>query len=159
MSDFDATITIRRASLDDLPAIIGMLADDPIGATREIVSTPPDDAYLRAFADIDGDPFNELVVAEDAGAVVGCLQLTLIPGMARTGMPRAQIEAVRVALSHRDRGLGRHLFRWAIERARERGAGLVQLTTDKARPDAHRFYRSLGFAASHEGMKLMLRED
>ncbi len=156
MSDLRESITVRQATADDLAAIIDMLADDPIGATREIVSDPPNDSYLRAFADIDGDPFNELVVADDAGVVVGCLQLTFIPGLARTGMLRAQIEAVRIAASHRSRGLGRYLFLWAIDRARTRGAGLVQLTTDKARPDAHRFYETLGFEASHEGMKLKL---
>jgi GNAT superfamily N-acetyltransferase len=115
---------------------------------------PP--AYAEAFAAIAADPNNRLIVADDEGAVVGCLQLTFIPGLTYTGGWRAQIEGVRIARSHRGRGLGRAMFEWAIGEARGRGCRLVQLTTNKARPDALRFYENLGFVASHEGLKLDL---
>ena len=147
-------VLVRRAHRDDVAEIVGLIADDQLGATRE----HPGDltAYLRAFERIDADPAQVLVVADDAGAVVGTLQLTLIPGLARRGALRGQIEAVRVAGSHRGRGLGQALITWAVEEARSRGCALVQLTTDKSRSDAHRFYERLGFVASHEGMKLSL---
>lgn len=153
-------VRFRRATANDLAAIVGMLADDPIGRTRERLHDDGtiDDAYVDALAAMDADPNQELVVVDAAadGVVVGCLQLTFIPGLSRTAMWRAQIESVRIARSHRGAGLGRRMFEWAIARARERGAGLVQLTTDKARPDAFKFYEDLGFVASHEGMKLTL---
>ena len=133
-----------------------MLADDPLGATREDFADPLPDSYTAAFAAIAADPRNELMVAVRGDSVVGCLQLTFIPGLSRRGAERAQIESVRVARRERGRGLGRQLFEWAIVRARTRGCALVQLTTDKTRPDAHRFYETLGFAASHDGMKLAL---
>lgn len=146
----------RAARRDDVPAIVALLAADSIGATRESTDGPTPDTYFDAFDAIEADPNNELFVVDRGGAVVGCLQLTYIPGLSRGGMTRALIEAVRVAESERGHGLGRRLFEWAIERARARGCGLVQLTTDKKRVDAHRFYESLGFVASHEGMKLSL---
>ena len=118
---------------------------------------PADESkYLEAFAALARDPNQLLAVAEIASVVVGCLQLTFIPGLSRLGMWRGQIESVRVAADHRGSGLGRQLFEWAIAECRARGCGLVQLTTDKTRPDAKRFYESLGFRASHEGMKLSL---
>ena len=149
-------ILFRAAVRQDLPAIVHLLADDPLGAKRERYADPLPDCYRDAFEAIEQDPRNELIVAEREGAVVGCLQLTFIPGLARQGGERAQIESVRVARALRGQGLGRALFEWAIGRARERGCHLVQLTTDKSRPEAHQFYKSLGFVASHEGMKLIL---
>lgn len=144
---------MRRATAADLDAIVALLADDMLGAARE---RPGDPAYAGAFAAIEADPNQLLAVAEEDGRVVGCLQLSFIPGLSRLGMWRGQIESVRIAASHRGAGLGRRMFEWAIEECRARGCGLVQLTTDKARPDARRFYESLGFSASHEGMKLAL---
>ncbi len=150
-------VTFRRAVRDDLPAIVRLLADDPLGAKREQYATPLADAYYAAFDAIDRDPNHELVVAEsDAPAVVGVLQLTFIPGITYRGGWRAQIEGVRVAAELRSSGIGERLFEWAIARARERGCHMVQLTSDKARPNAIRFYGRLGFVASHEGMKLRL---
>ncbi|MBA8876851.1 ribosomal protein S18 acetylase RimI-like enzyme [Phyllobacterium myrsinacearum] len=147
---------IRKATQADLPAIIAMLADDPLGSQREVVSDPVDARYLSAFAAIDSDPNQLLVVAAEGEQVVGCAQITFIPGLSRTGMWRGQIESVRIAETHRRGGLGRRMFEWAIDACRERRCGLVQLTTDKTRPDAARFYEALGFVASHEGMKLAL---
>lgn len=146
----------RPATEDDVAAIVALLADDGLGRGRENPSLPLDRRYLDAFAALDADPNQLLVVAERDGAVTGCLQLTFIPGLSRLGMWRGQIEAVRVAASERGTGLGGAMVEWAIERCRERGCGLVQLTTDKTRADAHRFYERLGFVASHEGMKLSL---
>jgi ribosomal protein L11 methylase PrmA/ribosomal protein S18 acetylase RimI-like enzyme len=147
-------LTFRLARPRDLPAIVALLADDVLGAGRE--QPDVDAAYERAFAAIDADERNELIVADVGGEVVGCLQLTYIPGLSRHGTERAQIEAVRVRADRRGSGTGRQLVAWAIERARGHGCGLVQLTTDKVRVDAHRFYAGLGFVASHEGLKLTL---
>ncbi|MFD9129833.1 GNAT family N-acetyltransferase [Kitasatospora sp. NPDC059571] len=150
MPDFE----IRRATAADLPAIVAMLADDPLGAARE----SPEDLtpYRDAFARIDGDPHQHLVVAEQRGRVVGTLQLTVIPGLSRRGTTRTIIEAVRVHADARGSGLGSALITWAVERSRTLGAGLVQLTTDATRTDAHRFYERLGFTPSHVGFKLPL---
>jgi len=150
------TVRIRTATLDDLPDIVRMLADDPLGATREQYRLPLPDTYVAAFNAIDGDPNNELVVLELLGAVKGVLQLTFIPHITHQGGWRALVEGVRVDSGSRSLGLGRRMFDWAIERSRERGCHLLQLTTDKARPEALRFYEDLGFVASHEGMKLRL---
>jgi GNAT superfamily N-acetyltransferase len=150
------SVSFRRAHPDDLPHIVRMLADDPLGAKRERFETPLPEGYLRAFEAIARDPNNELVVACLGGAVVGVLQLTFIPYLTYQGGWRALIEAVRIDSSYRSQGLGKTMFEWAIGRARERGCHVVQLTTDKARADAKRFYESLGFVASHEGMKLHL---
>lgn len=144
----------REAVRADLPAIITLLADDVLGKARDF--TEVDDAYERAFADIAADPRNLLVVADDDGAVVGCMQLTYIPGLGRHGAERCLIEAVRVRSDLRGRGVGADMMHWAVDQARQRGCALVQLTTDKTRHDAHRFYERLGFVASHEGMKLSL---
>lgn len=149
-------LTIRRATADDLEAVVNLLADDRLGSGREIPAPPLDPRYLAAFAAIERDPNQFLAVAEQDGEIVGCLQLSFIPGLSCLGLWRGQIESVRIAASRRGGGLGRKLFEWAIAECRQRGCGLVQLTTDKARPDAHRFYQSLGFVASHEGMKLVL---
>ncbi|MEU2614594.1 GNAT family N-acetyltransferase [Micromonospora sp. NPDC007271] len=147
-------VIFREAVHADLPAIIALLADDVLGKARDF--TEVDDAYEKAFADIDADPRNHLIVADAGGELVGCMQITYIPGLGRHGAERSLIEAVRVRSDLRGRGLGREMMTWAIDRARERGCALVQLTTDKTRADAHRFYRNLGFVASHEGMKLAL---
>ncbi|WFE39142.1 GNAT family N-acetyltransferase [Micromonospora sp. WMMD998] len=147
-------VIFREAVRADLPAVLALLADDVLGRTRDLPEV--DAAYERAFADLDADPRNHLIVADDGGELVGCLQITYIPGLGRHGAERSLIEAVRVRSDRRGRGLGRAMMRWAIDRARERGCALVQLTTDKRRADAHRFYVGLGFAASHEGMKLAL---
>lgn len=150
----EATYRLRRAARSDVPAIVELLAADQLGATRDGGDLAP---YLRAFEAIDADPAHLLMVAtSEAGPVVGTMQLTFIPGMARRGSLRAQIEAVRVADAHRGQGLGEALFTWAIGEARRRGCSLVQLTSDRRRPDAHRFYERLGFVNSHEGLKLRL---
>ncbi|ANY10423.1 GNAT family N-acetyltransferase [Pseudonocardia sp. HH130630-07] len=131
-----------------------MLADDPLGAGREDPADPA--PYRAAFERIDADPSELLLVADSAGTVVGTLQLSLLPGLARRGALRAQIEAVRVAADRRGAGLGETMVRYAADEARRRGAVLVQLTSDRSRTGAHRFYERLGFVASHEGYKLPL---
>jgi GNAT superfamily N-acetyltransferase len=141
----------------DLPDIVRMLADDVHGAQREELGSPLPDSYYAAFEAIDRDPNNELIVGELDGCVVAALQLTCLPNISRRGSWRALIEGVRVDSSLRSSGLGRKLVAWAIERAREKGCRMVQLTSDKRRRDAIRFYESLGFVASHEGMKLELQ--
>lgn len=152
-----ASVTLRRARVTDLTDIAGLLADDPLGAGRDGVRTAADlAAYERAFALIDGDPAHLLVVAEAAGELAGTMQLLFLPGLSRRGALRAQVEAVRVAAPGRGHGLGSAMIRWGISEARRRGCALVQLTSDKSRADAHRFYERLGFTASHEGMKLIL---
>lgn len=153
----DPPLRFRRARLDDVPAIVRMLADDPLGAKRERHQTPLPDSYVQAFRAIDADANNELVVACQDTEVVGVLQLTFIPYLTYQGGWRALIEGVRVDSRARSRGLGRALLEWAIARARERGCVMVQLTTDKTRSDAKRFYEGLGFVASHDGMKLHFR--
>ena len=148
-------VRIQEATAGDVPGIVALLADDPLGATRE---TPGDlGPYQAAFAVVDADPRQLLVVAERDGRVVGTLQLTLLPGLARVGALRAQVEAVRVARDERGSGLGRVLLQWAVDEARRRGCALVQLTSDGSRVDAHRFYERLGFVPSHVGFKLALR--
>lgn len=148
--------TFRAAQADDLDAIIALLADDELGQSRETVATPTDPAYLAAFRAIADDPNQLLAVVEDSEGLAGCLQISFIPGLSRRGMWRGQIEGVRIARRVRGEGLGRTLLDWAIDRCRERNCQLVQLTSDKSRSDALRFYESLGFAASHEGFKLAL---
>jgi GNAT superfamily N-acetyltransferase len=154
----EPSVTFRRALLDDLPSIVRMLADDPLGAKREMYSNPLPASYHAAFDAIDRDPNNELVVAEADGRIVGVLQMTFIPCITYRGGWRALIEGVRISAETRSGGIGGQLFEWAIERARQRNCHVVQLTSDKTRPHAIRFYESLGFVASHEGMKLHLRD-
>ncbi|MHA7866668.1 MAG: GNAT family N-acetyltransferase [Salipiger thiooxidans] len=146
-------VTIRRATKADVAAIVAMLADDPLGATREQPGPPLPEAYLDAFRRIDADPNQLLAVAERDGAVIGTLQITFLAGLSRLGATRGQIEAVRVAAQARGMGLGGTLIDWAVEQCRERGCVLVQLTSDASRKDAHRFYERLGFTASHVGFK------
>ncbi|WP_221348906.1 GNAT family N-acetyltransferase [Streptomyces beigongshangae] len=147
-------LEVRPAAADDLPAIVAMLADDPLGAQRE----SPDDLtpYLTALERLNNDPHQHVVVAVREGRVVGTLQLTIVPGLARKGATRAIIEAVRVHADERGSGLGTHFLEWALDRARSEGCQLVQLTSDATRTDAHRFYERLGFEASHVGFKLRL---
>ncbi len=147
-------IVLRAAAPDDLPAIVALLADDPLGRNRDDASDLL--PYEPAYDAIAADPAHLLLVAVDGDRVVGTLQLSFIPGLARRGALRAQLEAVRVHQDFRSRGLGAAMIEWSIEAARQRGCALVQLTTDKSRTDAHRFYERLGFVASHEGLKLPL---
>ena len=140
----------------DLPAIVAMLADDVLGQSREDVGPPLNPAYAEAFAAIERDPNQFPAVLEDEGEIVGYLQLTFIPGLSLKGMLRGQIESVRIASSRRGHGFGHVMLDWAIGECRRRGCGLVQLAMNKSRDDTLRFYKSLGFVASHEGFKLTL---
>lgn len=152
-----AGVVLRTAREADVPAVVGLLAADQLGETRDGVRDEADLAsYAAAFRRIDADPAHLLLVAERDGQIVGTFQLSFLPGLARRGALRAQIEAVRVAADQRGGGLGAAMMRWAIDEARRRGCALVQLTSDKTRTGAHRFYADLGFVASHEGMKLFL---
>ncbi|MFE2064183.1 GNAT family N-acetyltransferase [Streptomyces sp. NPDC059467] len=145
-------LEIRAAVAADIPAIVGMLADDPLGARRE----SPDDLapYLDALERLSSDPNQHLVVAVREGRVVGTLQLTVVPGLSRRGATRSIIEGVRIHADERGSGLGTRFIEWAIDESRRQGCQLVQLTSDKSRTDAHRFYERLGFTASHTGFKL-----
>lgn len=156
MPDQPTSARMRRATREDVSRIVEMLADDALGATREQFSDPLPQAYWDAFAAIEADQNQYLAVAELNGAVVGVLQLTFVPGLTRLGMWRAIVEGVRVDSGQRGARIGEMMLRWSIEEARRRGCGLIQLTTDKQRTDAHRFYERLGFVATHEGMKLSL---
>jgi GNAT superfamily N-acetyltransferase len=154
------TVTFQEATVDDLPQVVRLLAQDPLGAQRERPEQPLPQAYRNAFDRMRGQPGNRILLAvEPSGAVVGCLQLTVLHGLSRQGLTRAQIEGVRVARDRRGLGIGEGLMRHAIALARREGCGLVQLTTDRRRADAHRFYERLGFVASHLGMKLDLAAD
>ncbi len=149
-------VTFGRARADDVGAIVELLADDVLGAGREQRDGPLDPAYVRAFAAIDEDPRQLLVVARRGEVVCGTVQVSFIPSLTHRGTERAQLEGVRVAASVRGEGVGRAMVTWVVDQARRRGCGLVQLTTDRRRPEARRFYESLGFVATHEGMKLPL---
>lgn len=155
-SELLQTMMIRRATEDDLTAVVRLLADDPLGAGREQFTEPLPDAYRKAFTAMEAQGGNELLVAVVAQDVVGCLQLTVIPGISRLGATRAQIEGVRVATAHRGARIGEALIQHAITRATQAGCSLVQLTTDATRADAKRFYERLGFEATHVGLKLQL---
>ena len=148
---------IRKAYIEDLPDIVRMLADDELGSHREKYEDPLPNDYYQAFKSIESQIGNQILVATENQVVIGCLQLTIIPGLARQGMKRAQIEGVRVDGKQRGKGTGEALLKEAIAIAKSEECGLVQLTTDKQRNDAHRFYEQLGFAASHEGMKLIFK--
>ncbi|NUT44255.1 MAG: GNAT family N-acetyltransferase [Thermoactinospora sp.] len=152
-SHYIRSLIFRTAKLDDLSAVIGLIADDSISAAR---TGQYSEVHERAFHAIESDPNNELVVAEIDGEIVGTAQLTYIPGVSRNGATRLQVEAVRIAKHLRGRGLGRKMMEWCHAKGRARGCALVQLTSDKARSDAHRFYEGLGYARSHEGFKLTL---
>ena len=150
-------ILFRTATIDDLPHVVRMLADDFLGGQRERYEDPLPDGYIRAFREIEADPNNELIVAEQEGAIVGTLHLTLTPSISFQGGKRATVESVRVDKSRRGAGIGREMMFWTIERAKKAGCISVQLTTNADRIDAHRFYLQLGFKASHVGMKLSLK--
>ena len=155
--DVTSRLTIRNATKDDLPAVVALLADDALGATRERSVSPLPQPYLDAFEAMTNQGGNHLLVAcDERSHVVGCLQLLILPHISLMGSCRAQIEGVRVAQSHRSQGLGRILFEEAINRARDAGCRMVQLTMNADRTDAKRFYESLGFKASHVGFKLSL---
>ena len=151
-------MNVRRATANDVEAIVAMLADDELGKTRENYQTPLPAEYREAFENINADPNQELIVVEsEAAEIVGTLQLSLIQYLTYRGGIRAQIEAVRIRKDQRGHGIGKMMIEWAINRARERDAHLIQLTTDKKRPQALKFYEELGFKPSHEGMKLHFR--
>ncbi len=156
-SQAEVSFSIRRATHNDVPEIVRLLADDPLGSQRENYQSPLPQSYYDAFEEINQDPHNQLVIAEAGGEVIGTLQLTFIPSLTYQGGKRAQIEAVRIDRQYRSRGVGGKLFEWAIMRAREEQCHLIQLTTNNTRANAHRFYERLGFVASHSGMKLDLR--
>ncbi|MFI7385279.1 GNAT family N-acetyltransferase [Streptomyces sp. NPDC049813] len=147
-------LEIRAAAAEDVPAIVAMLADDPLGARRESLEDLA--PYLAAHARLSADPNQHLMVAVRAGRVIGTLQLTVVPGLSRKGATRSIIEGVRVHSDERGSGLGTRLIEWAVDASRRQGCQLVQLTSDASRTDAHRFYERLGFAASHVGFKLQL---
>jgi ribosomal protein S18 acetylase RimI-like enzyme len=149
-------IVFRRAQGSDLPDIVALLADDQLGQSREDASVPVNGKYVDAFDALQRDPNQLIAVLVADGVVAGCVQISFIPGLSRLGMWRGQLESVRIASSRRGEGLGRRLIDWAIAECKKRGCGVVQLTTDKSRLDARRFYESLGFRGSHEGMKLSL---
>ncbi|GAA4924709.1 ribosomal protein S18 acetylase RimI-like enzyme [Actinomycetospora succinea] len=148
----DGTLTVRRARVTDVPALVGLIAADPVSAGRgdAVGDLAP---YEAAFAEIDADPAHLLVCLDDADGTVGTLQLTVLPSLGRRGTRRAQLESVHVDERCRGRGYGALLVGWAVDEARRRGCGLVQLTSDASRADAHRFYERLGFTASHAGFK------
>ena len=147
-----SSITIRRARRDDVGAIVAMLADDALGGPRERIEDPLPASYFTAFERVDRDENIQLVVAEEGGAVVGCLQLCILPGLSSQGASRGLIEDVRVASHLRSRGIGERLVQWALAEARGKGCKLVELLTHHTRVDAQRFYERLGFARSHVGM-------
>jgi ribosomal protein S18 acetylase RimI-like enzyme len=153
----ESSIRYRHATAADVPGIVQMLADDALGATRERAVSPLPQSYYDAFQAIDADPNIELIVADAGGVIVGTLQLSFTPGLSRQGMWRATIEAVRVEGSQRGKGIGAAMIKDSIARARARGCGIVQLTSDKSREDAQRFYERLGFKRTHVGMKLSLQ--
>lgn len=146
----------REAQFEDLHDIVKLLVDDELGQTRETYTDPLPDEYIEAFKAMEKQDGNQIILAIENEEIIGCLQLTFIPTIARGGMTRAQIEGVRVKNTHRSRGIGQVLFEEAVRLAKEYGCGLVQLTTDKSRTDAHDFYKKLGFKVTHEGMKLDL---
>jgi GNAT superfamily N-acetyltransferase len=150
-------IVCRLAKREDLPAIVRMLADDELGSQRERYEDPLPESYYTAFEAIHRDANHELIVAERKGEVIGTLHLMFLPSISFQGGWRAQIEAVRVDNSQRGQGLGSEMIKWTIERARMRGAHVVQLTTHMSREAAHRFYKRLGFKGTHRVMKLSLK--
>jgi GNAT superfamily N-acetyltransferase len=151
-----ADLIFRRATEADVPDIVRMLADDTLGASRERTGPESHRQYLNAFRAVDADANQFLLVVEDGTEIVGTLQLTFIAGLARGGLKRGLVEAVRIASDRRGEKIGEAMIGWAIEKCRSENCGIVQLTTDKSRTEAHRFYDRLGFEASHIGYKMML---
>lgn len=150
-------ILFRLATREDVPSIVRMLADDELGSQRERYEVPLPDSYYSAFDLIDSDRNHELVVAEREGEVIGTLHLMFLPSVSFQGGLRAQVESVRVEKRYQSQGIGSQMMKWAMERAKQRGAHVVQLTTHQTRVDAHRFYERLGFKGSHLGMKISLK--
>ena len=150
-------VLFRLATRDDLPSIVRMLADDDLGSQREQYADPLPESYYSAFEQIDSDPNHELIVAERDGEVIGTLHLIFLPSVSFQGKLRAQVESVRVDKLFQSQGIGSEMMKWTMERATQRGARIIQLTTHKTRIDAHRFYERLGFKGSHLGMKLSLK--
>ena len=149
-------LSYRDATTADLPFIIGLIVEDSVVATGDDPANAMHADYRDALAAIQSNPRDSMIIVEDEGVPIGCFQLTILPGLMRRGMSRGQIEVVHVTASHRNRGVGSEMMRWAVERCRERGCSMVQLTSNKIRTDAHRFYERLGFKRSHEGFKLYL---
>ena len=150
-------LRFRSATRADVPSIVRMLADDDLGSQRERYGDPLPEGYYSAFELINRDPNHELIVAERNGEVIGTLHLMFLPSLSFQGGLRAQIESVRVDRRYQNEGFGSQMMKWTLERAKQRGAHVVQLTTHKSRLDAHRFYERLGFRGSHLGMKLNLK--
>jgi GNAT superfamily N-acetyltransferase len=150
-------ILFRLATRADLPYIVRMLADDELGRQREKFEDPLPESYYSAFEQIDNNPNHELIVAERDGEVIGTLHLMFLPSVSFQGGLRAQVESVRVDKRFQSQGIGSQMMKWSLERAKQRGAQVVQLTSHKTRVDAHRFYERLGFKGSHLGMKISLR--
>ena len=150
-------LKFRQAGSGDLHQIVRLLSDDDLGSQRERYDEKLPNTYYMAFEEITADPNNEIVVAEKNGTVLGCLQITLIPNLTFQGGKRMQVEGVRIDSSLRGQGVGEKLLLWAIERAKAEKCVMVQLTSNKERPDAIRFYEKMGFTCTHEGMKLYLR--
>ncbi|WP_421763078.1 GNAT family N-acetyltransferase [Ekhidna sp.] len=147
-------MNIRKAIETDIPAIVSLLASDALGSERENYTLPIPESYIKAFQNITSNSNQYLIVVEDADEIIGTAQLSLIPYMTYQGGIRAQIEAVRIKSDRRGSGIGEQLFKWMISKAKDKGAHLIQLTTDKKRPEALRFYEKIGFLASHEGLKM-----
>jgi GNAT superfamily N-acetyltransferase len=149
-------LAYRAATPADLPFIIALIVEDSVISTGDDPADAAHPDYVNALAEITDDPNQEMIVVEEDGAPVGCFQLSYLPGLMRRGMKRGQIEVVHVAETHRNRGIGGAMMRWAVERCRQNNCSMVQLTSNKKRLDAHRFYERLGFLKSHEGFKLYL---
>ncbi|MEP0986604.1 GNAT family N-acetyltransferase [Ekhidna sp.] len=147
-------MNIRKAIETDIPAIVSLLASDALGSERENYTLPIPESYIKAFQNITSNSNQYLIVVEDADEIIGTAQLSLISYMTYQGGIRAQIEAVRIKSDRRGSGIGEQLFKWMISKAKDKGAHLIQLTTDKKRPEALRFYEKVGFKASHEGLKM-----
>ena len=156
MPEAPINLSFRKASVEDLESVVQLLANDPLGAQRESLDVPLPTSYIQAFKSITDDPNQELMVVCDSSQIIGTFQLSFIPYLTYKGGVRCQIEAVRVKLTYRSKGIGQKILDYSIDRARERGAHVLQLTTDKQRPNAIRFYKTNGFTDSHEGMKLHL---
>jgi len=149
-------LSYRTATPADLGFIIALIVEDSVVSTGDDPGDAAHSDYVDALAEITADPNQEMIIVEQDGAPVGCFQLSYLPGLMRRGMKRGQIEVVHVAQTHRNRGIGGDMMRWAIERCRQNGCAMVQLTSNKKRIDAHRFYERLGFLKSHEGFKSYL---
>jgi ribosomal protein S18 acetylase RimI-like enzyme len=151
------SLTFRIATIDDLPSIVQLLADDFLGQQREDLSEPLNENYIKAFREMESDPNNELIVAELDGEIVGTLQLLITPSLSYKGGKRSRVESVRVDSNLRGQSIGREMMFWAIERAKEKGCISMELSSHNERKDAHRFYEKLGFSNGHIGMKMSLK--